>query len=113
MTRPNVLVIPNDHYESIFDLPDEVALDVHQASRTIATALIDVFGCEGIGLRQNNRPTGGQEGAHYHLHVTPRYRGDGGAPNSIGKTAMDAGERHGMRWSCATGGEMNSLDTFG
>jgi len=50
-------------------------------------------GREGISLRQNNRPTGGQEVAHYHLHVTPRYRGDGGAPNSTGKTAMDAAER--------------------
>lgn len=91
--HPNVMVIPNDHYESIFELPDDVALDVHRASRTIATALIEAFGCDGISLRQNNRPAGGQEVAHYHLHVTPSYRGDGGAPSSTGKTPMDAAER--------------------
>ena len=88
--HPNVLVIPNEHYESVFDLPDEIAPHLQRASRRVSMALVEAFGCDGISIRQNNRPAGGQDVFHYHLHVTPRFRGDGGAVTSAGKTFTDS-----------------------
>ena len=32
---------------------------------------------EGIHIRQNNEPAAGQDVFHLHLHVIPRYQGDG------------------------------------
>ena len=35
------------------------------------------FGCPGVSTRQHNEPAGDQEVWHYHLHVFPRFPGDG------------------------------------
>lgn len=74
--RGHVLVVPNRHYENIFDLPDPVALEVHRIARRVATAMKQAYGCEGISTRQHNEPAGNQDVWHYHLHVFPRYAGD-------------------------------------
>lgn len=72
----HVIVIPNGHYENIFDLPPECALAIFEASRQIARAMLETYGCQGISTRQHNGPAGNQDVWHYHLHVFPRYPGD-------------------------------------
>jgi histidine triad (HIT) family protein len=72
----NVLVIPNRHYENIFDLPIEMAGPLHTAARDAAVAMKSSLGCHGISTRQHNEPAGNQEMWHYHLHVFPRWEGD-------------------------------------
>ena len=72
----HVLVIPNQHFENIFDLPDEFATAIHRMERKIALALMNAYGCEGISTRQHNGPSGNQDVWHYHLHIFPRYEGD-------------------------------------
>jgi histidine triad (HIT) family protein len=72
----HVLVVPNAHYENLFDLPAEYAYRVHDLCREIAIALREVYGCEGISTRQHNGPAGDQTVWHYHVHVFPRYPGD-------------------------------------
>jgi histidine triad (HIT) family protein len=72
----SVLVIPIDHYENIFDLPDTLATPIHSAARSAAAAMKAAFGCDGISLRQHNEPAGSQDVWHYHLHVIPRWQGD-------------------------------------
>lgn len=37
----------------------------------------ETYGCDGISTRQHNEPDGDQDVWHYHVHVFPRYRGDG------------------------------------
>jgi histidine triad (HIT) family protein len=71
-----VIVIPNAHFENLYDLPDDAALAVHQAARTVALAMKRAYGCDGTSTRQHNEPAGNQEVWHYHLHVFPRYHGD-------------------------------------
>lgn len=76
-TNPgNVIIFPNQHFENIFDLPAEYAIEIHIASREIALAMKAVYQCDGISTRQHNEPAGNQDVWHYHLHVTPRYTGD-------------------------------------
>lgn len=76
VNTPNVVVIPNTHYENIFDLPPEVGADIQAVAQRVAFALKRAYGCDGISTRQHNEPAGSQEVWHYHLHVTPRYTGD-------------------------------------
>ena len=56
--------------------------EIHETARRIALALKDAYSCDGISTRQHNEPGGNQEVWHYHVHVFPRYAGDGlyGAP---------------------------------
>ena len=72
----NVVVVPNEHFENIFDLPIHYAADIYQAARRIALAMKAVYACDGISTRQHNEPAGNQDVWHYHLHITPRYKND-------------------------------------
>lgn len=72
----HVLVIPNEHFENIYDLPEEVGHAVFDASKLIALALKEVYKCDGTSTRQHNEPAGNQDAWHYHLHIYPRYEGD-------------------------------------
>ena len=72
----HVVVIPDDHYENIYDLPAPVAARIHECARAIALAMKSAYGCDGITLQQNNEPYGGQDVWHYHLHIYPRYEAD-------------------------------------
>jgi len=73
----DVLVVPNRHVENLYDFPASLAPDVHWMTRAIALALKSVFSCDGISTRQHNEPAGNQDVWHYHVHVTPRFTGDG------------------------------------
>ena len=87
----HVLIIPNEHYEYIYDLPLDISSKVHALSRDIALAMKAEYACDGILLRQHNEPAGDQKIWHYHLHVIPRYRND--AFHSAQKLPFEADER--------------------
>lgn len=72
----NVIIVPNEHFENIYDLPLHFALEIHKIARMIALAMKEEYACDGISTRQHNEPAGNQDVWHYHLHVTPRYNGD-------------------------------------
>lgn len=71
------IVIPNQHVENIYELVPQLAVHVHEAARQLALALKRVRGCAGITTWQHNEPAGSQSVWHYHLHVLPRFDGDG------------------------------------
>jgi histidine triad (HIT) family protein len=72
----HVLIIPNKHFENIYDLPKEYAAEIHELAQKIALAFKAVYHCDGVSTRQHNEPAGNQEVWHYHLHVFPRYHSD-------------------------------------
>lgn len=72
----HVLVVPNEHYENLYDLPGEYGHGVHDLVREIAIAMRSTYGCDGISTRQHNEPDGSQDVWHLHVHVFPRYRDD-------------------------------------
>jgi histidine triad (HIT) family protein len=76
LSQPNIIVIPNAHFENIFDLPPELGADIFRAARLVAFALKRAYACDGISTRQHSEPAGSQDVWHYHLHVTPRFQGD-------------------------------------
>ena len=72
----HVVIIPNTHYENLYDLPENVGHGIFDASKQAAIALKETYMCEGTSLRQHNESAGNQDVWHYHLHVFPRYKGD-------------------------------------
>jgi histidine triad (HIT) family protein len=74
--RGNVIIVPNEHFENIYDLPIRFATEIHAVAKMVALALKAVYACAGVSTRQHNEPAGNQDVWHYHLHVTPRYKDD-------------------------------------
>ena len=72
----HVIIIPNQHLENIYDMPEEVGHTIFDFSKRVATALKKTYGCDGVSTRQHNEPSGNQDVWHFHLHVFPRYKGD-------------------------------------
>lgn len=70
------LVVPNEHYENIYDLPEAVGHRILDIGRKVAVALMESRNCEGVNFVQNNGVAAGQHAFHYHLHVVPRFEGD-------------------------------------
>ena len=71
-----VLIIPNEHFENIYELPYKLSDRIHRMEREVAIALKKVYLCDGVSSRQHNEPCGNQDVWHYHLHVFPRYKDD-------------------------------------
>jgi histidine triad (HIT) family protein len=76
MNPGNVVVIPNEHFENVYSIPDDLLATVQVTGKRIALAMKAGYNCPGTSFRQHNEPAGNQEVWHYHLHVFPRYPGD-------------------------------------
>lgn len=74
--KGQVLVVPNVHFENIFDLPVDYAAEIHRGAQLVARAMKQTYNCHGISTWQHNEPEGNQDVWHYHLHVYPRYTDD-------------------------------------
>ncbi len=72
----DVLIIPDEHFENIYDLPARLAPAIQRVTRAMALALKAVYGCDGVSTRQHNEPAGNQDVWHYHVHLFSRYTGD-------------------------------------
>jgi histidine triad (HIT) family protein len=71
-----VIVIPNEHFENLYAIPEETLAAVYATAKRVARALRSTYGCEGTSTRQHNEPAGGQDVWHFHVHVYPRYPND-------------------------------------
>lgn len=90
----NAIIVPNAHYENIFDLPLDYAREIHRLAKSLAFAMKTVYACDGISTRQHNEPAGNQDVWHYHLHVTPRYRNDQFYTTQPGVMLVEERARH-------------------
>lgn len=87
------IVVPNKHFENIYDMPDEVGHRIFTVAKKLALAVRKTYSCEGTTLVQNNEPFGGQHAFHYHLHVFPRYADDNFHKNYLHKRLTEPKER--------------------
>lgn len=72
----HVIVVPNQHFENVYELPDLLSARITSVSRQFAIALKEVRKCDGVTLMQNNEPASNQHAFHYHMHVYPRFTND-------------------------------------
>lgn len=73
----HAIVVPNKHFENIYDIQKKYAHRVFDIAQKVALAMGKAYECDGITTRQNNEPAGDQHALHYHLHIFPRYADDG------------------------------------
>ena len=76
-TKGHCLIIPKEHFDNIYDLDGETAGKLFALATCIARAMRDALKCDGLNLVQNNGEIAGQTVNHFHLHLIPRYEGDG------------------------------------
>ncbi len=76
-TRGHALLIPKEHADNLYELPEELAAEVLPAAKKVAAAMRKKLQCDGLNLVQNNGETAGQTVMHFHLHMIPRYENDG------------------------------------
>jgi histidine triad (HIT) family protein len=78
VTEGHVVVVPRNHYPYLTDLPDEVASRMFLVAKQIAGAIQGSgLKSEGVNLFYADGKAAFQEVFHSHLHVFPRYEGDG------------------------------------
>lgn len=70
------IIVPNQHFENLYDMPDELLGKIHKLSKKVAQALKISHNADGVMIQQNNEPASGQHAFHYHVHIWSRYKGD-------------------------------------
>lgn len=75
-TKGHALILPKEHSNDIYDLPEETAAHVMVLAKKLAIKMTDKLNCDGFNIVQNNKETAGQTVMHYHLHLIPRYKDD-------------------------------------
>lgn len=76
-TKGHALIIPKEHYANLYEIPQETAEGVMNLAKTMAEKMTEKLGADGFNLVQNNGEAAGQSVMHFHMHLIPRYNGDG------------------------------------
>lgn len=78
VTPGHLLVVPREHHVALGTVPGEVASHMMLTAQWLGTALrASPIRTEGINLFYADGAAAGQEVFHSHLHVFPRWQGDG------------------------------------
>lgn len=72
----HTLVIPKKHASDIWAVDRQMAHDLADATRWVASAVTDTTNAEGLNIIQSNGKAAGQSVFHLHVHVVPRKTGD-------------------------------------
>lgn len=71
----HVLLVPKAHYLDADEMPDELLDRIMLVSKKIVAAIKEVYKPDGYSVMQNGGAF--NDIGHYHMHIFPRYRGDG------------------------------------
>ncbi|NYZ74059.1 HIT family protein [Candidatus Micrarchaeota archaeon] len=78
ITKGHTLIIPKKHTEMLVELEDNLVGDMLITAKKIGKALRkSKLNCRGINYVLADGAEAGQNIFHVHMHVIPRYRGDG------------------------------------
>ena len=73
----HTLIIPKFHAEDIFGLCEKEALQIMPLAQKLVGRIKEVLNPNGFNILQNNGKAAGQVVFHYHMHIIPRFAGDG------------------------------------
>ena len=73
----HTLVVPKSHSHNIFDIAPEDWAAVTEVARILSIAIEKGLNADGVNIAMNNREHAGQVVDHPHLHIIPRFKGDG------------------------------------
>ncbi|MFG1481903.1 HIT family protein [Halobacteriovorax sp. HFRX-2_2] len=78
INKGHVLVIPNEHHERFSYVNSDMVAEMFKVAQNILKAIEKSdIPCEGANLFLSDGEIAGQEVPHSHLHIAPRYTGDG------------------------------------
>ncbi len=77
LNKGHVLVIPNEHYADLFDIKTEILEELVGRAKKISERMKEVLGADGVNLFNASGGAAEQSVSHFHLHVVPRWAGDG------------------------------------
>jgi histidine triad (HIT) family protein len=69
------LLVPREHHETMWDLPDELLTALYLNARELSLAIREAMGAQGAFVAANNVVS--QSVPHFHIHLVPRVRKDG------------------------------------
>ncbi len=75
----HTMVIPKQHAPTLLALPDDEVAPLFAAVKKVAALLAAALGPDGITIGINQGRASGQEVDHLHVHLMPRWHGDGGS----------------------------------
>lgn len=77
LTRGHALILPKKHAENIFELDEETAGKAYRLAKQFGAKMVAALHADGMNILQNNGRAAGQSVFHFHIHLIPRYHGDG------------------------------------
>ncbi len=75
-TYGHTLVVPKQHFENLFAMPDFLLEKMLILVRDLASKIKTATNCKGINILNNNGEAAGQSIHHFHIHIIPRYDND-------------------------------------
>jgi histidine triad (HIT) family protein len=75
----HTMVIPKDHAQTILELPEGEVGPLFLAVKKVASLLSEKLSPDGVTIGMNQGRASGQEVDHLHVHLMPRWHGDGGS----------------------------------
>ena len=77
VTEGHTLLVPTAHTPNIADVDSATTEHLYRVARRITSAIYEALNCDGINWFVADKEAAGQEVFHMHLHLIPRYLGDG------------------------------------
>jgi len=79
-TPGHTLIIPKEHFRNVFDVDEETAAHLMKVAVRLAPAIKKAMGADGLNILNANERAAFQSVFHFHLHLIPRWFGDGLKP---------------------------------
>ena len=76
VSKGHTLLIPKEHFETYFDLPDKYLKSIDTTIKQTKKILDEKFHPDWYNIGFNCGETAGQTIMHFHIHIIPRYKGD-------------------------------------
>lgn len=76
-SKGHLLIVPKEHYQDVFDCPDEVLSHIAKVFKKIAKLVKEKLGADAVHIVNNSGQEAGQIVFHLHFHILPRYKDDG------------------------------------
>ena len=77
ITHGHMLVVPREHAVLMQDVNETVAMRTFRVARRMASLARNTLGAGGVNLFVADGEVAFQDVPHFHVHVIPRYQGDG------------------------------------
>ncbi len=108
VTRGHTLVVPKAHASGLFDISPELCARTMRTAAAVSRAIRDALQPDGMNLWQSTGRAANQAVFHFHMHLIPRWYGDGlTAPHGRARATREVLEDTSDRIRAA----MNSRDS--